>query len=89
MVSMPIPTITVPALTFSSVPNPIPEEPPSFWLTYGPTWPRPMTEVFCGLYVNGVQVSTRTIGGNILTSTSPLRIGGNSICRRVFYRSDR
>ena len=30
------------------------------------------------LYVNGAQVSTRTIGGNILTSTSPLRIGGNS-----------
>ena len=30
------------------------------------------------LYVNGAQVSTRTIGGNILTSTSPLRIGGDS-----------
>ena len=36
------------------------------------------------LYVNGVQVSTRTIGGNILTSTSPLRIGGNSIWGEYF-----
>jgi hypothetical protein len=36
------------------------------------------------LYVNGAQVSTRTIGGNILTSTSPLRIGGNSIWGEYF-----
>ena len=35
-------------------------------------------------YVNGVQASTRTIGGNILTSTSALRIGGNSIWGEYF-----
>ena len=36
------------------------------------------------LYVNGAQVSTRTIGGNILTSTSPLRIGGDSFASEYF-----
>ena len=36
------------------------------------------------LYVNGMQVSTRTLGGSILTSTSPLRIGGNSIWGEYF-----
>ena len=41
------------------------------------------------MYVNGVQVSTRTIGGNILTSTSALRIGGDSFAGEYFCRSDR
>jgi fibronectin type 3 domain-containing protein len=31
------------------------------------------------LYVNGAQVSQLTTSGSILTSTSPLRIGGNSV----------
>ncbi|HXH12490.1 MAG TPA: LamG-like jellyroll fold domain-containing protein [Alphaproteobacteria bacterium] len=31
------------------------------------------------LYVNGVQVSSRSVSGSILTSTRPLRIGGNSV----------
>ena len=34
--------------------------------------------------MNGAQVSTRTIGGNILTSTSPLRIGGDSFAGEYF-----
>ena len=41
------------------------------------------------LYVNGAQVSTRTIGGNILTSTSPLHIGGDSFAGEYFTGSDR
>jgi hypothetical protein len=36
------------------------------------------------IFVNGAQVSTRSLGGNILTSTSALRIGGNSIWGEYF-----
>ena len=31
------------------------------------------------LYVNGVQVATRSVGTGLTTGTLPLRIGGNSI----------
>ena len=36
------------------------------------------------IFVNGVQASSRTLGGSILTSTSALRIGGNSIWGEYF-----
>jgi Concanavalin A-like lectin/glucanases superfamily len=36
------------------------------------------------LYVNGVQVGSRTMTGAMLTSSSPLRIGGNSIWGEFF-----
>ena len=36
------------------------------------------------IFVNGVQASSRTIGGSLLTSTSALRIGGNSIWGEYF-----
>ncbi len=36
------------------------------------------------LYINGVQVSTRAQTGAISTSTSPLRIGGNSVFGEYF-----
>jgi hypothetical protein len=36
------------------------------------------------LYVNGVQVKTRTLSGSIQTSASALRIGGNSIWGEYF-----
>ena len=36
------------------------------------------------LYVNGVQVSTRGITGNILTSTTPLQIGSDSVWGQYF-----
>ena len=36
------------------------------------------------LYVNGVQVSSLTAAGTIMTSTNPLRIGGNSIWGEYF-----
>jgi len=36
------------------------------------------------LYVNGTQVSTLAVSGTILTSTSPLRIGGNTIWGEYF-----
>ncbi len=36
------------------------------------------------LYVNGTLVSTETYGGNIITSSNPLRIGGDSIWGEYF-----
>jgi hypothetical protein len=36
------------------------------------------------IFVNGVQASSRTLGGSILTSASALRIGGNSIWGEYF-----
>jgi hypothetical protein len=37
------------------------------------------------LYVNGVQVSSASRSGSIVTSTGPLRIGGNSIFANEFW----
>ncbi len=39
------------------------------------------------LYVNGTQVSTRTLTGNVITSTGALRIGGNTIWGEYFQGS--
>lgn len=36
------------------------------------------------LYVDGVLMGSRTLSGNLLTSTGPLRIGGNSIWTEFF-----
>src|SRR6185437_16551675 len=36
------------------------------------------------LYVNGTQVSSLAVSGSILTSTSPLKIGGNAIWGEYF-----
>ena len=36
------------------------------------------------MYVNGVQVSTLTTSGNLVTTTRPLQIGGNSIWNEFF-----
>ena len=36
------------------------------------------------LYVNGTQVNSRTVTGNLLTSQNPLRIGGNLIWGEYF-----
>jgi hypothetical protein len=36
------------------------------------------------LYVNGVQVASRSVGGSISTSADPLRIGGNAIWGEYF-----
>ena len=47
-----------------------------------------LTETYDGatlrLYVNGVQVSSMARTGNILTSTNPLQIGGDSIYGQYF-----
>jgi hypothetical protein len=36
------------------------------------------------VFVNGTQVSSRTVGGNMLTSTGVLRIGGNAVWGEYF-----
>ena len=36
------------------------------------------------LYLNGIQVGTRTVGGALLTSNGALRIGGNSVWGEFF-----
>jgi chitodextrinase len=36
------------------------------------------------MYVNGVQVSSRALSGNVVSSTGPLRIGGNSVWGEYF-----
>ena len=36
------------------------------------------------LYVNGTLVSTEGVGGNIVSSTNALRIGGNSVWGEYF-----
>ena len=36
------------------------------------------------LYVNGTNVSTRTVSGSLVTSSNPLRIGGNSVWNEYF-----
>lgn len=36
------------------------------------------------LYVNGTQTSTRTVGGNLLTTAGALRIGGNAVWGEYF-----
>jgi hypothetical protein len=39
------------------------------------------------LYVNGTQVSTRTLSGNVVASTGVLRIGGNTVWSEYFQGS--
>ena len=54
-------------------------EPPPCRSAAGATSPRPTTGRRCGSIVNGVQVAQLAQAGSILTSNSPLRIGGNAI----------
>ena len=41
------------------------------------------------LYVNGVQVASRAQTGNLVTSTNPLQIGGDSIYGQYFQGTHR
>ena len=57
---------------------------PAYRLTPGRIWPPPGMALTLRVYVNGIQATSKALGQAMVTTTSPLRIGGNSTWGEYF-----